>query len=87
MIFSYHVREFKTVLNSGLHDVDSGFQSLVGSFSQILESGFLTSQPCLHTLMQTRLSANQSARTIFINTSWTVMEWLSQKHTLSVIKH
>ena len=26
----------------------------------------LTSQPCLHTLMQTRLSANQSARTILV---------------------
>ena len=26
----------------------------------------LTSQPCLYTLMQTRLSANQSARTILI---------------------
>ena len=71
MIFSHHVRESKTVFNSGLHDVNSGFQPLV---SQILESGILTSQPCLHTLMQTRLSANQSARTIFINTSWTVME-------------
>ena len=26
----------------------------------------LTSQPCLHTLMQTLLSANQSARTILV---------------------
>ena len=74
MIFSHLVRESKTVFNSGLHDVDSGFQPLVGSVFQILESGILTSQPCLHTLMQTRPSANQSARTIFINTSWTVME-------------
>ena len=74
MIFSHLVRESKTVFNSGLHDVDSGFQPLVGSVFQILESGILTSQPCLHTLMQTRLSANQSALTIFINTSWTVME-------------
>ena len=26
----------------------------------------LTSQPCLHTVMQTRLLANQSARTIIV---------------------
>ena len=29
-----------------------------------LKANILTSEPCLHTLMQTRLSANQSARTI-----------------------
>ena len=40
MIFSHHVRESKTVFDSGLHAVDSGFQSLVGSVFQILESGF-----------------------------------------------
>ena len=70
MIFSHRVRESKTVFISGLHAVDSGFQSLVGSISQILEFGFLTSQTCLHTLMQTRLSANHSVGTIFRNTSW-----------------
>ena len=26
----------------------------------------LTSQPCLHAILQTRLTANQSARTIFV---------------------
>ena len=30
------------------------------------KQNILTSQPCLHTLMQTRLSANQSARTILV---------------------
>ena len=70
MIFSHRVRESKTVFISGLHAVDSGFQSLVGSISQILEFGFLTSQTCLHTLMQTRLSAYHSVGTIFRNTSW-----------------
>ena len=31
-------------------------------------------QPCLHTLMQTRLSANQSARTIFVILQITLIE-------------
>ena len=30
------------------------------------KDNILTSQPCLHTLMQTRLSANQSARIILV---------------------
>ena len=30
------------------------------------KQNILTSQPCLHTLMQTLLSANQSARTILV---------------------
>ena len=30
------------------------------------KANILTSQPCLHTLMQTRLSANQSARIILV---------------------
>ena len=30
------------------------------------KQNILTSQPCLHTLMQTRLSANQSVRTILV---------------------
>ena len=31
------------------------------------KQNILTPQPCLHTLMQTRLSANQSAHTILVN--------------------
>ena len=30
------------------------------------KANILTSQPCLHTLMQTRLSANQSVRIILV---------------------
>ena len=30
------------------------------------KQNILTPQPCLHALMQTRLSANQSARTILV---------------------
>ena len=39
----------------------------------------LTPQPCLHTLVQTRLSANQSARTILVifNSKWKdLVNWL-----------
>ena len=37
-----HVREFKTVLDSGFHTVDSGFQALDSSICHMnLDSGFL----------------------------------------------
>ena len=45
--------------NQNLH-----FENLVVACLQLVY--LYVTQPCLHTLMQTRLSANQSARTILV---------------------
>ena len=50
--------------------VPGGFNSTGQVLDEFLareKQNILTSQPCLHTLMQTRLSANHSARTIYLS--------------------
>ena len=53
----------KTLINQNLTDSDQSKFKL--SFDVACVQLYVT-QPCLHTLMQTRLSANQSTRTILV---------------------
>ena len=58
-------KEWLNKVNLSSFELENFFKFVLAWLAREKQNN-LTSQPCLHTLMQTLLSANQSARTILV---------------------
>ena len=58
-------KEWVNKVNLSSFELENFFKFVLARLAHE-KKNILKSQPCLHTLMQTRLSANQSARTILV---------------------
>ena len=65
-IFQVSTKEEMSKVNFSSFSTQTAFFKFVLALLAREKQNILTSQPCLHTLMQTHLSANQSVRTILV---------------------